>query len=114
MMEKQKIALPAEKPLTLFIATLGEKAQEKGFSLLSEIRQAGISAEINYLGKSLKSQMRLADSLKAQSVLIVGDEELKKGSAVLRKMADGMQEDVSFSDLRNKLVALNVEPPGHF
>ncbi len=39
----------------------------------------GIRAELDYEGKSLKSQMRRANKLKARYALILGGEELKTG-----------------------------------
>jgi histidyl-tRNA synthetase len=55
--------------------------------------------------RSLKSQMRRADKLKAVSVLIVGDDELAKGKAVWRNMASKQQEEISLDGVEAKLIA---------
>ncbi len=47
----------------------------------------------------MKSQMRRADKLKAHSVIIVGDQEVEKGAAIVKNMHTGHQEEVKFSDL---------------
>jgi histidyl-tRNA synthetase len=55
--------------------------------------------------RSLKSQMRRADKLQASSVLIIGDEELNKGVAILRDMASKQQEEVRLDNLVAVLAA---------
>ena len=85
----------AESSLKLFIATLGEPARKLGFEILQKAREAGISADIDYLGKSLKSQMKEADKIGAQLVLILGEDEIKSGKAQLRNMKTTDQEEVT-------------------
>jgi len=55
--------------------------------------------------RSVKSQMRRADKLKAASVLIVGDDELAKGKVVLRNMASKQQEEISLDSVEAELIA---------
>jgi histidyl-tRNA synthetase len=78
----------------LFLATLGEEAQQKGFFLADELRNAGIGAELDYEGKSLKSQMRRADKLKSHFVLIMGEQEIKQNKVILRNMQTKDQEEI--------------------
>ncbi len=54
---------------------------------------------MDFAGKSLKSQMKRADRLAAGYVLIVGDDELKKGEAILRNMESKEQVTVPLDDL---------------
>ena len=99
--------LPEEKNFLryadVFLAALGEEAQRKSFALAQELRDAGIWVEIDYEGKSLKSQMRKADRLKTPWVVILGEEELKKNRVVLRDMATKAQEEVSFEEILRKV-----------
>ncbi len=46
----------------------------------------------------LKSQMKYADKIGAAHTLILGSSELENGRGVLRRMADGEQREVGFSD----------------
>ncbi len=78
----------------IFLATLGAAAQRRGFSLARELRDEGLRAELDYTGKSLKSQMRQADRLQASYVAILGEEELKKERIILRNMATKEQEEI--------------------
>ncbi len=83
----------------VFVAALGEEAQRRAFILLQDLRDAGIWAEADYGGKSLKSQMRRADKMKSSYVIILGEEELKKGHAVLRDMATKGQEEIEWGEI---------------
>jgi len=78
----------------LFIAGLGEAAADEAFRLMSLLQRSGIEVEMDYQGRSLKAQLRRADKLGAARVLIIGEDELARGSAQLRTMADGSQQEV--------------------
>ena len=67
------------------------------------MRDAGIWVELDYEGKSLKSQMRKADRMKTPLVIILGEEELKKNRVVLRDMATKGQEEVSLEGVVGKV-----------
>jgi len=90
-------------PITLFIATLGDKAKETGFKLLADIRANGFSADMDYQGRSLKAQMKTADRIKAKYVFIIGDEELAKQSAMLKNMQTAGQQEIAFDKLLEEL-----------
>ena len=90
-------------PLHLFVAALGEEGHREAFRLVNRLHLQGIRAELDYEGKSLKSQMRRADKLKAKFALILGGDELKKRRAVLRNMADKSQEEVPMEGLPQAL-----------
>jgi histidyl-tRNA synthetase len=87
----------------LFIATLGDEAERFGFRLLTRLQRQGTLAEMEYAGKSLKAQLRRADKLGAQRVLILGGDELARGVAQLRDMASGTQEELPLTDLDGRL-----------
>ena len=86
-----------------FVVTLGETAFNEGFKLLTQLRSAGLSASMDFLAKSLKSQMRAADKAKADFVLILGDDELKKKVCMLKDMKTGAQIEISFDGIIGKL-----------
>jgi len=83
----------------IFVAALGAESQALAFEWVCAFGKAGIRAEMDLGGKSLKSQMKRADRLGAANVLIVGENELQKGLAVLRDMATTEQESVPLDGL---------------
>lgn len=89
----------------LYIAWVGSKARDWVFALIHRLRQKGLSVEMEAEERSLKSQMRRADKLKAQWVLIVGDDELQKRRAALRDMASKQQHEVDFEKIEAELMS---------
>ncbi len=88
----------ATKP-DVFLAALGEKARREAFNRMHRLQRRGIRAEMEYQAKSLKAQMRRADKLGTRFVLILGEDELTRGVAQLRDMADSSQQEVELARL---------------
>jgi histidyl-tRNA synthetase len=88
-----------------YVAWVGEKARDWAFPLVHRLRQQGLSVEMEGEARSLKSQMRRADKLKAAAVLIVGDDELAKGKAVWRDMASKQQEEINLDTIEAEVMA---------
>jgi histidyl-tRNA synthetase len=105
--ERIVLLVPKEGGMTqfpnLFIAALGERAQMKAFELANRLHREGIKTEIDYEGRSLKAQMRRADKLSAQYALIIGEEELKTGRAMLRDMGKKVQEEISLDQATEEI-----------
>ncbi len=87
--------------LGVYIATIGEEAYQRGFLILEQLRKSGVSAQIDYESKSLKSQMRKASNLNAKLVTILGEDELKKGIVTVRDMSTGKQEEIALDNFLN-------------
>jgi histidyl-tRNA synthetase len=87
----------------LFIAAIGDEASDRAFVLMSQLQIAGIRAEMDYLGKSLKAQMRRANKLNAAFTLILGEDELQSGQAQLKNMGDSSQSTVELENLAEEL-----------
>lgn len=88
----------------LFIVALGEAAQAAAFSLGNRLRMRGLWTEMDYTGKSLKSQMKRADKFGSRYALILGEKEITEGKAILRNMHDSTQETIDFADWEETLL----------
>jgi histidyl-tRNA synthetase len=102
MLLRMQETAPANGP-SCYVVWVGEKARDWAFPLVHRLRQKGLSVEIDGESRSLKSQMRRADKLKAAAVLIVGDDELAKGKAVWRNMASKQQEEIGLDKVEAEL-----------
>lgn len=102
-MERQGIEIPVENRCDIYLAPLGEEAKLKSFRILDILRRSGLAAEIDNLNRSLKAQMKFANRLKAKYVVILGENELNRGIAAVRNMADGQQEEIALDELINYL-----------
>ncbi|MBT3259776.1 MAG: histidine--tRNA ligase, partial [Deltaproteobacteria bacterium] len=106
--ERVVALLEASKPVEprkpdLFIAALGENVSLPAFQWMTALRKQGLWVELDYGGKGLKSQMKKANRLDAQNVLIVGDDEAAAKRAILRDMNTGEQTEVDFNNLVSTL-----------
>lgn len=97
------VSVPEPIRPKIFLASLGEAALTFNAALAAKLRARGIPTALEYEVKSMKSQMRAADRLKAVFSLAVGDEELKSGKANLKAMATGEQTEVALDDLAETL-----------
>jgi histidyl-tRNA synthetase len=104
MLLKMQESAPAAGP-SLYIVWVGEKARDWAFPLVHRLRKKDIAVEMEGEARSLKSQMRRADKFKALSVLIIGEDELAQGKAVLRDMASKRQDEISLDRIEAELTA---------
>ena len=93
-MQAEGILPPAPATPRLYIAALGEAAQVSAMAICERLRQEGIYAECDVVGRSLKAQMKYANKLSAAYTLILGDSEVESGRAQLRNMENGEQTEV--------------------
>lgn len=86
VLEKAGVRLPRVKACQAFIACVNDEVRIDGFALAQLLRDAGIAAQTDCQGRSLKSQFKLADKLGAQVVVILGPDELAEGVVRVRDM----------------------------
>jgi len=103
IMEAQGIEVPVVGNPQVFVITLGEAPREVGIRLLSDLRHAGIAAETDYSGKSMKSQMKAADRERVRFTIIIGEDELARGMVKIRDMETSEETDVSIGEAVNRL-----------
>ncbi len=103
MMEASGVEISKPAECDAFIAALGSAAQKKALELATELRKAGYNVDIDLMGRGLKAQMKYADRSGARWCLVIGDNELEKGVAVLRDMASSEQKEVPIDGILENL-----------
>ncbi len=98
ILDAQKAELAQEEPCKVFIAALGEDASFAAFRMAHELRLSGIKASCDVNGRGLKAQMKYADKIGAAYSIVLGDNELETGEAVLKNMETGEKRTVSIGD----------------
>ncbi len=88
-----------ELPPDIFIAAMGEAARQKAFEWSCELGREGVKTEVDFSSRSLKALMKRANRLGAGHVLIVGDQELDQGTAILRNMRTKAQAQIEISGI---------------
>ncbi len=103
-----EIKQDADGILDAFIIALGDSVLPRAFQLLQALRGKGVSADMRFSGGSLKSQMRQADKSKAGHVLMMGEDELKRGVVTIKYMKEGRQEEVSLEDIDTIRIKMGI------
>lgn len=99
-------SLPERKLTDVFVVTAGNVSAAEALRVVIALRRQGVAADKDYLGRSLKAQLKFADKKQARYVVILGDEEMKRDQAVLRDMQTGGQEFVALTELASMLAGL--------
>jgi histidyl-tRNA synthetase len=102
-LKRQNIPVPLVPAPKIFVACLGEAARNEAMKLTAVLRRQGTGVISATSAKSLKAQMRQANNLKISRAVIIGDDEVKAGTAILRDMTTSQQETVKMSELPEKL-----------
>lgn len=105
-LKKQEVSVPGASPPTVFMAYLGNEAKRMAIELISQLRRAGINAVGTFGDRSLKAQLKQADASGARYALIVGENEVKSRTAVLRNMSKGDQQTVPIEKVTSLLTGL--------
>ncbi len=106
ILEAKKYEFPKEEGIKLYVATIGEDSKLYAIKLINTLRASGIKSETDFLNRSIKSQMREANKVNAEYVIVIGDNEMKTKSGKLKKMSDGTEIEISdFGNLVNLLVS---------
>ncbi|MCL1845325.1 MAG: histidine--tRNA ligase [Defluviitaleaceae bacterium] len=83
----------------IFIGAMGAEGAAKSHELAYRLRTAGIRAESDLLGRSVKAQMKFADKINARFTMVIGESELAQGAANVKNMQTGEATGVDFDGL---------------
>jgi histidyl-tRNA synthetase len=92
--------IPKLKGPFYFVATVGEMERGYGIRLLKKLREWYIPSDMCYELKSLKAQLKIADRIKAQKAVIVGEDEIMRGKVKVRNMETGEEVEVDENELK--------------
>jgi len=104
-LKTQKCLVPDQGGKKVVVAHKGDVPKKEALVLTSVLRCQGISAVLAPAGRSLKSQLRYASSIKATHAVIIGDREIETGSLVLRDLSHSAQSDLSRDELIDTLTS---------
>ena len=98
-LEKQGLLHEAPESVDVFVVALGEAAKLPAFKILQDLRAAKLTAGMDFAGRSMKAQMKQANKKNARFVAILGEDEVKEASALLKDMNTSEQKKVALCDL---------------
>ena len=98
VMENQGIEIPKPETCALYVAGLGDNAQAKAFEIINSVRNFGLYAETDVVGRGLRPQMKYADKIGAQFSMVIGDNEIEQGVAKVKNMTTGEQTEIALDE----------------
>lgn len=98
LMDKQDIEIPKPSTCDLYVAVMGESASLKSFEIIKAVRSCGLIAETDVVGRGLRAQMKYADKIGAKFSMVLGDNEIEQGKAVIKNMSSGEQTEIVLDD----------------
>ncbi|WP_308689098.1 histidine--tRNA ligase [uncultured Streptococcus sp.] len=84
VLEKQGVELPLEDSLDVYIAVLGEGANNKALEIVQALRKQGFTAERDYLNRKLKAQFKSADTFGAKVLITLGESEIESKQVTVK------------------------------
>lgn len=95
--------MPVSAP-KVYVAWLGEEAQEIGMQLTDDLRVAGVKVAVDYASKGMKAHMKKADKLGAEYAIIIGENEIQNQKYILKDFKNREQFELSLEELKERLV----------
>ena len=101
-LDMEGVDLGGVVPPDIYVGILGDVLAE-GYKVVNELRSKGLSVETDYLGKSVKAQMKYANKIGAPYVVILGEDEIKTGNVTIKRMEDGEEIKCSIPEIAEKI-----------
>jgi len=99
----QKAAGMAEEGRTVLVVPIKEELRGEALRVSQMLRNAGVSVELEVMGRKMAKAMEDADRRKMSHAIIIGERELKEGAVVLRNLAQRAQSTVKIEDVAQTL-----------
>ena len=99
LLENIGVEIPNPNKVEYYVAPMGEKEAEMAFEIVSALRNKGISADFDHMGRGIKAQFKYADKIGAEKVIVIGSEELESGKVKVKNMKDGSELFVDVQEL---------------
>lgn len=100
VMENEGVEIEKPALTDVFLCTHGEAARLRAAVLVNGLRRAGIKADMDHCARSIKAQFKYADKIGAKFVAVIGEDEMKDGTAVLKTMETGEERVVHQDDIK--------------
>jgi len=87
----------------VLICNFDAVAEKYALPLLQKLRNANVASELYPSAAKLKKQMSYADAKNIPYVILIGDEEMKKGLLTLKDMQSGSQQQLTIDTIIDQL-----------
>ncbi len=112
VMREQGVAEPAEGGVEVGVVVWDPAALVDGRRAVRALRDAGVAAEMDAEGTSLRGQMRRLDRRGVPFALLIGDSERARGAGRLKEMRTGEEREISLDRVVEELMGRRGRPAG--
>jgi histidyl-tRNA synthetase len=102
-MQTQKTVLPTGREKTVTVIPVKQKLKGEVLKISQMLRKAGVSVEVEVMGRKMAKALEDADKRKRDYAVIVGERELKEDAVVVRDLAKHKQDTVKIEKLLEKI-----------
>ena len=95
ILEKNKYSFPVNDKIVYYFVTMGSDAKLFSLELMKELRDRGIICETDFLNRSVKSQMKEANKIGAENVIVIGENEIKDRKFRIKNMKESAEIDAT-------------------
>lgn len=109
VLEAQGIKLPEDQKCNLYVAPAGEAASLYAAGLVNDLRAGGMFTLFDVSDRGIKAQMKYANKIGAEYVVVIGDNELESGTAKLKNMESGEEMEVKLETLADDFADIAIQ-----
>ncbi|MGI8825957.1 MAG: histidine--tRNA ligase [Chloroflexota bacterium] len=102
-LKEEDVVIPPGSPVDVYVAHVGAEAEDAALVLAARLRSAGFKVGMSFGSRRLKAQLKQADASGARYAAILGEDELRAGSVVVRSLAAGSQTAVPLEEIEERL-----------
>lgn len=102
-LKEKDISLPIVRGIDVFVAIVDESVKKEAIDIMQSLRRVGLRVDTDYLGRSLKAQLRQANKFPARYAVLVAATELEQETVNLKDLEQGIQQEIKLEDLARVL-----------
>ena len=93
-MEKQELSFMDSTTCDVYLAPMDDSARPAALKYANALREMGVRAEFDLMGRTFKAQMKYANKIAAKYLVVLGSNELEQGAGMLKNMQSGEQKEI--------------------
>lgn len=97
LLDSEGVVIPEPRTYDCFVTYMGENSIA-AFSLVQQLRKAGVNADMDHTGRSLKAQFKYANKVNAAITATLGDDEVANGVVKLKNMETREEKTVPLAE----------------
>jgi len=103
-LEAENVDFAKEIELDAYVIVFNNDLKTVATKILYELRGANLTVDANYTQKAFKGQLKQALRMNAKYLVIIGEEEYKKGVVGIKNTKTEVQEEVLFAKIKKYLL----------